>query len=417
MLGRLRSIFRAGVQRWVPLSAVDSIFGRVPAAGAVTDPAQALSLSPYWCGVRLYQTTLGSLPLRLHRRTPAGGWEPVPDGDPDAVLMDVAPNPAMTRAVFWELLAKDLIHEHGEAFALVRRDGAGRLVGLYPISPRHVVQVAIDREWRKAFHVIDPLLGEQHYLDDEVVHLVGYSLDGFRGVRLLHYAAEALGLHKQIQQAAGASYRNAVRPSGYLSFPDKIEKGAIEQIKAFFAEAYAGVANAGKVPVLTAGGKFEKFDDHSADDAKILDALGSSVDDVARWLGVSPLLLFNLARGTYSNLGAERSAFYTRSMRPLVGGIELELNRKAFPAGDRWAEFDAEEVLRGDPTQQSENDSRDIQAGWKTRAEVRERRGLPPLPGLGRPLMPQNMLAVGGDGRPEPVAPANAPNPGGVPAL
>ena len=416
MLGRLRSLFSGGLTRWVPLSAVDSLFGRTPKAGSVTEPDQALTLSPYWCGVRLYQTTLGSLPLRTYRPTAGSTWEPE-TGTPVARLLEVAPNPAMTRAVFWQLLAKDLIHEHGEAFALVQRDGASQVTALYPISPRHVVQVAVDGRWRKAYHVIDPLLGDQVYFDEEIVHLIGYSHDGFRGVRLLRYAAEALGLHKQIQDAAGASYQNAVRPSGYLSFPAEIKKDAVEQIKTFFADAYAGVKNAGKVPVLTAGGKFERFDDHSADDAKILDALGSSVDDVARWLGVSPLLLFNLARGTYSNLGAERSGFYTRSVRPLVDGFELELNRKLFPAGDRWCEFDADAILRGDPQQQAEEDASGIQAGWRTRAEVRERRGLPPLPGLDKPLMPVNMAAVGEDGRPEPTPAANAPQPAGVPAL
>jgi HK97 family phage portal protein len=416
MLARLRNLFAGGLSRWVPLAGVDSLFGRAARPGSVTDPDQALTLSPYWCGVRLYQTTIASLPLRTYRPGDGGTWEPVPDADPVARLLDLAPNPAMTRAVFWELVTKDLVHEHGEAFILVQKDGDGRPIGLYPISPRHVAQVAVDAGWRKAYHVIDPLLGDQVYVDDEVIHLLGYSLDGFRGVRLLRYAAEALGLHRQIQEAAAASYRNAVRPSGYIYFPNEINKAAVEQIKETFAANYAGGGNAGKVPVLGTA-RFERFDDQSAEDARILDALGSSVDDVARWLGVSPLLLHKLDRGTYSNLGAEHSAFYTRTVRPVLVKVELALNLKLFPAGDRWCEFDADEILRGDPTQQSENDARDVQAGIKTRAEVRERRGLPPKPGTDKLLMPVNMLALGRDGRPEPAAPANAPQPAGVPAL
>ena len=413
-LGRLRSLI-GGVTRWQPLSGVTSLFGHPARPGAVTDPDQALTLSPYWCGVRLYQTTLGSLPLRTYRKA-GDTWEPVAGTDPTARLLELAPNPAMTRAVFWQLLAKDLIHEHGEAFALVQRDGSGAVTGLFPISPRSVLQVAIDQRWRKAYHVNDPLLGDQVYFDDEVVHLIGYSLDGFRGVRLLRYAAEALGLHRQIQEAAAADYANSVRPSGYIYFPGEISKAAIDQIRETFTGGFAGVANTGKVPVLGTA-RFEQFDQRAAEDKAIIEALGASVDDVARWLGVSPLLLFNLARGTYSNLGAEHGAFYTRTMRPLVDGIEQELNRKLFPLGDRWCEFDAEDILRGDPTQQSENDSRDIQAGWKSRAEVRERRGMPPLPGLTKPLMPVNMVAVGADGRAEPAAAGNAPAPAGVPAL
>ena len=284
----------------------------------------------------------------------------------------------MTRAVFFELLARALFLER-EFVALVRKTEAGDLVGVYPIPPACVLDVVLDAEWRKWF-VIQEAGGQEVYSDDEVIHLFLYSSDGIRGERLLDFAGESLGLHRRVLESGTAFYENAVRPAGYLKYPGKLNTDAADVIKKWWKEEYAGAAATAKLPVLAENGDFVRFNNVTAEDAQIIEALSASVDDCARWLNLSPLQLFNLTRGTYSNLGADNQALYTRSVRPLLEKIELELNWKVHGRkASTYSEFQVEALLRGDPLQQATVANIGIQNGSVTRNEQRGWLNLPAL--------------------------------------
>lgn len=381
------------VSPWFPLSQVPAGFlGGPSAPGAVYDPEAALTVSPFWCGIRLYASTVGSLPLVAYRKGEDGERERAEDDAAYRVLHD-RPNPAMSRAVFWDLVTARVFLD-GEAFIQVRRTEGGELVGLYPIPKESVRGVVVDAEWHKTY-LVDAGGTLEALPDEEVIHLFMHSRDGFRGVPVLDYAGESMGLHRQVITSAGAFYKNAARPSGYLKYPKALSKDAVETIKKWFKEEYAGEANTGKLPVTADGGEFVRFPGVTAEDAQIIQALSASVDDVARWLNVSPLMLWNLQRGTYSNLAADNQAFYQRSIRPLLDRFEQELNEKVFGAGsDLYAEFLTEAILRGSPEQQAAVFHSGLIDGYYTRAEVRRWLNLPKLPGLDKPLMPQNMVTV-----------------------
>lgn len=397
----------AGVANWLALSQVPEGFFGPAQPGAVTTPGQALTLSPFWCGIRLYQTTLGSLPLVTYRKGTDGSRTRADDVAAFNLLHE-RPNPAMSRSTFFELLAYSLFLNGGEFFAIVRKTEAGELVGLYPVPCGAVLDVVIDAEWNKYYRVREAD-GDRWYADGEMLHLFLFSLDGIRGVSVLKYAAESLGLHRQVLESATGFYANAVRPSGYLRYPGKLDKDAVEVIKKWFKDEYAGAANTGKLPVTTDGGEFTQFPGTTADDARIIEALGASVDDVARWLGISPLLLYNLARGTYSNLGAENVAFYQRTIRPILDKIELEINHKVFgPGSALYCEFLTEAILRGDPLQQAQVWHLGITDGYYLRSEPRAWLNLPPVDGLDVPLFPQNMAPASPDTTTENPPDANA---------
>lgn len=388
MLTQLRKWFTRSA-KWFQLSHAPPGFFGPERPGAVQSAEVALTLSAFWCGVRLYQTTLGSLPLVTYRRGPNDSRE-VASNHPAYDVLDTRPNPAMSRNVLFEEVARAIICD-GEFFAHVRKDGAGNVLGIYPIPASAVLDVAIDDEWNKAY-LVQLEHGQEVFLDRELIHLFWFSVGGVRGIPLLKYAGESLGLHRQVLESATAFYRNAVRPSGYLKYAGRLDKDAVEVIKKWFKDEYAGTENTGKLPVTHDGGEFVRFPSANAEEAKIIEALGASVDDIARWLNVSPLLLFNLTRGTYSNLSADNQAFYQRTLRPLLGKIEQELNWKVFGRGsDHYAEFLTEAILRGDPMTQATVANVGIQNGTITRNEQRGWLNLPKLSGLDVPLYPQNM--------------------------
>lgn len=414
MLTALRSLARRA-REWFPLAqAPATMFAPPGLPGAVSTGGEALTVSAFWCGVRLYMSTLGSLPLVTYRKAADGGRERADDLDAYHLLHE-RPNPAQSRAVFFAEAARAMLID-GQFLATVRKTEAGDLVGLYPVPAAQLVDVVLDAEWNKWFWVREAG-GDQLYADDEVIHTFLFSADGIRGESVLRYAGDSLGLHRQVIKTAAGFYKNAVRPAGYLKYPNKLNKEAVEVIKQWFKEEYAGAENVGKLPVTHDGGEFVKFPNPTADDAKIIEALSASVDDVARWLNVSPLLLFNLARGTYSNLSADNQAFYQRTIRPVLEVVELELNRKAFGVRSPvYAEFNVDAMLRGDPLTQAQVANTGIQNGSVLRSEQRAWLNLPPIPGLDEPLTPANMLPAG----PTPDTPTdqgtpNAPTEDGPP--
>ncbi|MBN9524127.1 phage portal protein [bacterium] len=117
--------------------------------GAVSTTYEALSLSPFWCGVRLYQTVLGSLPLVTYRRGEDGSNKRAEDLDAYEPLHD-RPNPAMTRAVFFELLARALFLER-EFVALVRKTEDGQFVGVYPGKLNPDAPEVIKKWWKEEY--------------------------------------------------------------------------------------------------------------------------------------------------------------------------------------------------------------------------------------------------------------------------
>lgn len=375
---------------WYPLATVPEGFASMHprTAGAVHSNDEALTLSPVFAALRLYQSTIASLPLVTYRKLPDGGRERATT-HPAYALLHERPNPAMSRSTFFEFVVRELFLS-GEAFVHVRWRGNGSPLGLYPIPAANVTEVYVDAEWNKAYVVRDQG-GTEVYGDTDIIHLCRYSNDGIRGVPLVRYAAESLGLHRQVLESAGAYYTNAAKPSGYLKYPGKLDKQAIENLKTEFRDEYAGTANTGKLPIIQNGGEFETFANTNATDAQIIEALGSSVTDVARWFGVSPLLLGDLSRGTYSNLAADNVAFYQRSVRPILDKIELECNAKLFGVESaNYCEFLVDAILRGDPEQQARVAQTYVQAGIITRSEVRDWLNLPPLAGLDVPLYPLN---------------------------
>lgn len=374
---------------WYPLSRVpEGFLSPQKNPGAITCPEAALSLSPFYAALRMYQTTLGSLPLVTYRRSPDGGRERART-HPAFKLLHDRPNPAQSRAVFFEYVAKEIFLA-GNSYVLIRWAGNGSPYAFYPVPAHAVTKVWIDDEWNKAYEV-QMADGKEVFDDQDMIHLFAFSDDGLQGKPLIRYAAESLGLHRQVLESANSFFANAARPSIYVRYPGKLDPQAVKNLKEGFKEEYQGTTNTGKVPVVEQGGEIAKLNDTTAEDMQVVEALGASVGDIARWFGLSPLLLGDLSRGTYSNLAADNAAFYQRSVRPLLDRIELEFNAKLFgPDADTYCEFLLDGILRGDPQQQQQIFNGYIQSGVMTRAEVREFMNLKPIPGLDTPLFPLN---------------------------
>ena len=382
---------RSSPNTWYPLSRVpEGYFQQPRTPGAVTSAEQALTLSPLFAAVRLYSQQIGSFPLVTYTRTPDGGKVRAISHPAYHSLLS-RPNPAQSRATMWQFCMKELLLT-GNAFVIAR--WKGQAFDLHPVPTSAVTKVVIDSEWNKAYE-IQLETGPEWFSDDEVgtdvIHLMGFSRDGFQGEPLWRYAGESLGLHRQVLESATAFFANSVRPSVYVRYPGRLDKQALENLKLGFKEEYAGTGNVGKVPVIEQGGEIGQMNTSTAEDTQVIAAMGASVGDIGRWTALSPIQLGDFSAAHYNSLSADNTFLYQRSLRPVLDMIEQELNYKLFGDLNTFCEFDTDEVLRGDPTSTAVLANTGIQGGWLLRSEAREWFGLPPVAGMDEITTPLNM--------------------------
>ncbi len=349
------------------------------------NPYTPMQTSPFWAALRLHQNHVSSLPLITYQEDEQGGRTKAKESKFYTLLHD-RPNPSMSRPAFWQLMIKNYFI-HGECFANIRWAGNGTCVGLYPIQPERVVNITLDSDWNKTYHV-NTYDGSEVYDESEMIHVMHNSEFGIRGQSFLMWASQALNLHGQVQEAATAFYRNSINPSGFFTSETRVDPETQANIAKFNARQYAGASNTGMFPYIPAGITFNKVDGMLAKDAAIIEALGASVADIARWFDdLDPLMLGDRQSATYSNLGAANQAFYQRNLLPILDKLESEMNHKLFTqSSSLHCSFQVDRILRGDPLQAAQVNQIGIMAGYKLRSEVRAENGDIPILGLDEPI-------------------------------
>jgi HK97 family phage portal protein len=341
----------------------------------------ALTIPAYYHALSVYQRHIGQLPLITYKRQEDGGRERATDHPAYHVLKD-RPNPAMSRRVYMELVVKGLLHD-GEFFASIQRDGYGEVIGLFPIPRMNVMRVLIDQDWKKAY-IVNTAQGTEAYTDDEMIHLFLFSHCGIRGVNVIdYYAAESLGLHRQVLESAGAFFENAARPHLYVSYPGRLTPATLKTYKEGFDKEHKGTEKTGESSILGEGGEIKVVDATTAQDAQILEALNAGDRTIGHLFNMAPAMLGDLSDVHYNSLAAENMAFYGRSILPLLSAIEDEHSYKVFGLdSDYYCEFLVEQILRASPDEQADIFQKYAQMGALQPNEIREKLNYPKLPGI-----------------------------------
>ena len=133
----IKSLFGFGQARDKPVDkAADAgysfLFGRTTSGKPVNERTAMQTTAVYAC-VRILAEAVASLPLHVYEYQDDGGKKLVHD-HPLYYLLHDEPNPEMTSFVFRETLMSHLLI-WGNAYAQIIRDGAGRVLGLYPLLP------------------------------------------------------------------------------------------------------------------------------------------------------------------------------------------------------------------------------------------------------------------------------------------
>lgn len=346
--------------------------GGSPADAAVVNARTVLRNAGVFRCVSLISNAIGMLPFHLIKEVENGQVEKARAHALYEILA-IKPNNWQTGFVFRRLMQHRVL-VHGNAYALVIRS-RGQVKELIPIDPHHVTP-KIDEKWQMTYEVRRKGGGATTFPASDILHLMGPSEDGIRGLALTDYAGEVLGLSLAAQRSAAQTFRNGVSAGGVLAVDGALSEEALARLRSGM-EQYQGPENAGKWIVGEHGLKATPFGGSGRENQNV-EQRQHQIEEVARIFGVPrPFLMVD---DTSWGSGIEQLGifFVQYGLAPHFVCWEQAVARTLLNDDERqshYAKFNERALLRGSMKDQADFFAKALGTGggraWMTQDEVR----------------------------------------------
>ena len=372
-----------------PAAWLTGLFG-TSKTGVQVSEDNALTFSAVYAAVRIISETIASIPLNVYQADGETRVKAV--GHPVQDLLAKAPNSVSSTFTFREAMASNLVL-HGNAYAKIEMNAAGRPTALIPLNPMKVEVKVVDGE---KVYVFDK---KHTYLDYEMLHFVGLSFNGLTGKSPLSMAREAVAIGLAAQEYGARFYSNGANAGGVITAPGRLNTEVVKRLRESWNRAQSGLGSSHSTAILEEGMKYEKIGlDPEA--AQFLQSRKFQVNEIARIFRIPPSYLADLENSsTRANTEQQAIQFVRDCITPYVRRMEVELNRKLFREDEPnlYAYFTMEGLMRGDQKARYEAYATARQWGWLSVNDIRDLENLNPVEGGNIYLQPLNMVQSGQD--------------------
>ena len=364
--------------------------GHYSNAGVVVSRETALSVPAIWSAVDTICKTLASLPFGIFEQT-ATGSKPA-KSHPVYHLVRLNPAPDLSLYTSYSFkYALFLQACFGDAFVKVHRNGIGRPTNLELLEQDEVT--VYQRTDGRLYYVIRRTVGnayqEEILLPRDILHIKGLTINGLKGEDVVRMQSDNIGTSIASERFGNSYFANGASPSGALVYPQALQQGQREIAERKVSEKYGGTKNTGKIMVLDAGVKFEKFTSNPQE-ATLNETRNFQVNQSARIFGVPVPMLGQLDNATLNNMETLQTQFVNLTLRPYAIQVEQEFALKLLTENEWRGEthffiFNFNGLLRGDTKSRSDYYKQALGGpstgiGWMSPDEVRSLEGLDILP-------------------------------------
>lgn len=396
--------------------------GSTSPAGVAVTHERALSVAAFYRCIEIRANVVLRMgPPKVQRRTETG-WEDAPDHPLSFVLATPAGIPA---EFFFQTRAAHRI-SHGRGAAYVdREEKTGRVFRLIPLDPRSLTPFR--RNGLDGF-VYTAEGGQQREIPAaDVWNWPNFGWDGISGYSALRLGRDTLGAAIAGREHASAVFRHGAHPGLVFEVPGELSETDATKLQRRLDARTAGIDNTFKSLLLENGLKLVNAPTMmSAEDAQLLESRGFDAREVCTLLGVPAIWCNDGATRSYGSAEQDYQAFQENTADPDIRSCEASLahvllTEEEKRRGDVRIRFDRTPLGMADVKSQAEADSKAL-AGvpYMTRNEVRQRRGLGPVPGGDKIVIPINQVQAakpGSQADPDAGAPSKgAPPPEEDPA-
>lgn len=346
-------------------------------AGVHMNADNAVQIAAVWACLRYLSQTVAMLPWNVMRSEDGKGAQ-VQSKNPVQWLIHNRPNPEWSSFQFRETLVHWALR-HGNGYAEIERDRAGRPFALWPVHPE-TVEPERDRNG-KLFYRVKLEGGGTVDLDAaDMFHLRGWGEDVV-GVDLMTYAAQSLGWAKAIQLFGASFFGNGANLAGIVTSKGKFGDGVLARLKTEFGKLYRGVFRSNQTAFLDNGMDWKATGVEPLK-AQMVEANHFLIEEICRWFGVPPHKVMHLLRATFSNIEHQSIEVVQDSILPWVRRLEDEADFKLFGQNRQglYTKIELRGLLRGDFQSQVSGlkTLRDI--GVVNAEDIREYLDMSPMP-------------------------------------
>lgn len=385
----IKSLFGFGQARDKPKDkAADAgysfLFGRTTSGKPVNERTAMQTTAVYAC-VRILSEAVASLPLHVYEYQTDGGKKLVHD-HPLYYLLHDEPNPEMTSFVFRETLMSHLLI-WGNAYAQIVRDGAGRVLGLYPLLPD---KMDVQRDDRGSIYYVysrnsdeNPMFkdyGNIRLKAEEVLHIPGLGFDGLIGYSPIAIAKNAVGMTLACEEYGASFFANGANPGGVLEHPGVLKDPS--KVRESWNAVYRGVNNAHKIAVLEEGMKYQQIG-IPPEEAQFLETRKFQINEIARLYRIPPHMVGDLEKSSFSNIEQQSLEFVKYTLDPWVIRWEQSLQKALLLPGEKnkyFIKLNVDGLLRGDYESRMNGYATGRQNGWFSANDIREMENMNPIP-------------------------------------
>ena len=385
----IKSLFGFGQAREKPVDkAADAgysfLFGSTTSGKPVNERTAMQTTAVYAC-VRILAEAVASLPLHVYEYQDDGGKKLVHD-HPLYYLLHDEPNPEMTSFVFRETLMSHLLI-WGNAYAQIIRDGAGRVLGLYPLLPD---KMEVQRDDKGNIYYVysrnsdeNPTFKEYGNIKlkaEDVLHIPGLGFDGLIGYSPIAMAKNAVGMTLACEEYGASFFANGANPGGVLEHPGVLKDPS--KVRESWNSVYRGVNNAHKIAVLEEGMKYQQIG-IPPEEAQFLETRKFQINEIARLYRIPPHMVGDLDKSSFSNIEQQSLEFVKYTLDPWVIRWEQSLQRSLLLPGEKGKYFiklNVDGLLRGDYQSRMNGYAVGRQNGWFSANDIREMENMNPIP-------------------------------------
>ena len=329
----------------------------------------ALNLSAVYRATELISNSIATLPIKILLQDESGKNE-ASSHPLNYVFSDRNTDNIISRFTLMKLLIQSVLLR-GNGFAYIERHGDGTPKNLRFLEANDV-NIVYDKIKNKLYYDV-PLI-KMHVAPKDMIHLMMFTYDGVRGLSVLQNASRSLQIAQANENAANNYFVNGGKLDGILKIDGPVSQKQREDIRSAWNETYT--ANGSGLVVLQGNMNYQAVQ-LSAKESQMLESRQFSVTDIARFFGVSPVLLGDLSKASFSTLEAVQNDFLVHCLQPYITMVENEFDRKLLkPSEDNLSiVLETNEILRTDKSAQASYYSSLITNGVLSVNEARKELG------------------------------------------
>ena len=341
--------------------------GALPFFGSLNQYS-SLNLSAVYRAVELISNSIAALPIKILIDDESGKNEAYKH-PLNYVFSDRNTDNLISRYTLMKLLVQSVLIR-GNGFAKIeRKNGTVRSLRYLEAND---VNIVYDKKRNKLYY--DVTLLNERVEPKDMIHLIMFSYDGIKGLSVLQNAARSLQIAQASENAANNYFSNGGKLDGILKVQGPVSQKQREDIRAAWNETYT--ANGSGIAILQGNMDYQAVQ-LSAKESQMLESRQYSVTDIARFFGISPVLLGDLSNTSYSSLEAVQNDFLVHCLQPYITMIENEFDRKLLSVSEDNLSIvlETNEILRTDKQAQATYYTALINSGVLSINEARKELG------------------------------------------